>query len=110
MIKPGGRCVRRHERTEVHGSDVMFNIYRDGGNGAGGMTLVPAAVNPANPLSPANTGQPGRALGSRPPGRARAAGPMPIRGIGPAVALPFSCCSDIFSARLMPGLLFQVRI
>jgi hypothetical protein len=35
---------------------------------------------------------------------------MPKRGIGSAAALPFSCCSDIFSARLKQGLLFQVRI
>jgi hypothetical protein len=89
MIKPGGRCVRRHERTEVHGSDVMFNIYRDGGNGAGGMTLVPAAVNPANPLSPANTAQPSLAPGFPADGTNRIGQADAHVGIGPTVALSF---------------------
>ncbi|MET8142136.1 putative Ig domain-containing protein, partial [Sphaerisporangium sp. NPDC005288] len=45
------------------GLDVTFNMYQYGGTGADGMTFVAAAVDPANPLPPANIGQPGGALG-----------------------------------------------
>ncbi|GAB2863961.1 hypothetical protein GCM10027176_77330 [Actinoallomurus bryophytorum] len=45
------------------GLDVTFNSYQYGGNNADGMTFVAAAVDPANPLPPANIGQPGGALG-----------------------------------------------
>ncbi len=45
------------------GIDATFNTYQYGGNGADGITFVLAAVNPANPLSPANIGQSGGALG-----------------------------------------------
>jgi uncharacterized repeat protein (TIGR01451 family) len=45
------------------GLDVTFNAYQYGGNSADGMAFVAAAVDPANPLPPANIGQPGGALG-----------------------------------------------
>ncbi|MCW2865487.1 MAG: hypothetical protein JWP48_7195 [Actinoallomurus sp.] len=45
------------------GLDVTFNSYQYGGNNADGLAFVAAAVDPANPLPPANIGQPGGALG-----------------------------------------------
>ena len=46
------------------GLDVTFNTYQYGGTlGADGLTFVLAAVNPANPVTPAAIGQPGGALG-----------------------------------------------
>ena len=45
------------------GIDATFNTYQYGGTGADGIAFVLAAVNPANPLSPANIGQSGGALG-----------------------------------------------
>ncbi|GAA0833223.1 fibronectin type III domain-containing protein [Streptosporangium amethystogenes subsp. fukuiense] len=45
------------------GLDVTFNTYQYGGGGADGITFVLAAVDPANPKSPANIGQSGGALG-----------------------------------------------
>ncbi|MER5319702.1 DUF7507 domain-containing protein [Streptosporangium roseum] len=45
------------------GLDVTFNTYQYGGGGADGITFVLAAVDPANPQSPANIGQLGGALG-----------------------------------------------
>ena len=45
------------------GIDATFNTYQYGGNNADGIAFVLAAVNPANPLSPANIGQSGGALG-----------------------------------------------
>ena len=45
------------------GLDVTFNTYQYGGGGADGLAFVAAAVDPANPLPPANIGQPGGALG-----------------------------------------------
>ena len=45
------------------GIDATFNTYQYGGsNNADGIAFVLAAVNPANPLSPANIGQSGGAL------------------------------------------------
>ena len=41
------------------GIDATFNTYQYGGTSADGMAFVLAAVNPANPLSPANMGQSG---------------------------------------------------
>ncbi|RCG27302.1 DUF11 domain-containing protein [Sphaerisporangium album] len=48
------------------GLDVTFNLYQYGGTGADGIAFVLAAVDPANPLSPANIGQSGGALGYSP--------------------------------------------
>ncbi|MCW2935594.1 MAG: hypothetical protein JWM19_6556, partial [Actinomycetia bacterium] len=45
------------------GIDATFNTYQYGGTGADGIAFVLAAVNPADPLSPANIGQSGGALG-----------------------------------------------
>ncbi|WP_371780880.1 DUF7927 domain-containing protein [Streptosporangium subroseum] len=45
------------------GLDVTFNSYQYGGGGADGIGFVLAAVDPANPQSPANIGQSGGALG-----------------------------------------------
>ena len=45
------------------GIDATFNTYQYGGNSADGIAFVLAAVNPANPVSPATIGQPGGALG-----------------------------------------------
>jgi len=46
------------------GIDATFNTYQYGGsNNADGIAFVLAAVNPASPLSPANIGQSGGALG-----------------------------------------------
>ena len=46
------------------GLDVTFNSYQYGGNnGADGLAFVLAAVDPANPVTPAAIGQPGGALG-----------------------------------------------
>ncbi|WP_433372608.1 putative Ig domain-containing protein [Streptosporangium sp. CA-115845] len=45
------------------GLDVTFNTYQYGGTGADGIAFVLAAVDPANPKSPANIGQSGGALG-----------------------------------------------
>jgi len=45
------------------GIDATFNTYQYGGSGADGIAFVLAAVNPADPLSPANIGQSGGALG-----------------------------------------------
>ena len=45
------------------GIDATFNTYQYGGSGADGIAFVLAAVNPASPLSPANIGQSGGALG-----------------------------------------------
>lgn len=45
------------------GLDVTFNAYQYGGNNADGLAFVAAAVDPANPLPPANIGQPGGGLG-----------------------------------------------
>ncbi len=45
------------------GLDVKFNTYQYGGTAADGLAFVAAAVDPANPLPPANIGQPGGALG-----------------------------------------------
>ncbi|WP_326819912.1 DUF7927 domain-containing protein [Streptosporangium sp. NBC_01756] len=45
------------------GLDVTFNSYQYGGGNADGMAFVLAAVNPANPQSPANIGQLGGGLG-----------------------------------------------
>jgi hypothetical protein len=45
------------------GLDVTFNSYQYGGTAADGLAFVAAAVDPANPLPPANIGQPGGALG-----------------------------------------------
>ncbi len=45
------------------GIDATFNTYQYGGNGADGIAFVLAAVNPADPLSPATIGQPGGSLG-----------------------------------------------
>ncbi|MEV7005460.1 putative Ig domain-containing protein [Streptosporangium sp. NPDC051022] len=47
----------------AQGLDVTFNTYQYGGTGADGIAFVLAAVDPTNPLSPANIGQPGGALG-----------------------------------------------
>src|ERR1700722_15151366 len=41
------------------GIDATFNTYQYGGTLADGLAFVLAAVNPANPLSPANMGQSG---------------------------------------------------
>ena len=46
-----------------NGLDVTFNTYQWGGNGADGMAFVLAAVDPANPQSPATIGASGGALG-----------------------------------------------
>ena len=45
------------------GIDATFNTYQYGGTRADGIAFVLAAVNPADPLSPANIGQSGGALG-----------------------------------------------
>ncbi|GAA0996316.1 hypothetical protein GCM10009555_091900 [Acrocarpospora macrocephala] len=45
------------------GLDVTFNAYQYGGTSADGLTFVVAAVDPANPLSPANIGRSGGSLG-----------------------------------------------
>jgi large repetitive protein len=45
------------------GIDATFNTYQYGGTGADGIAFVLAAVNPADPLSPANMGESGGALG-----------------------------------------------
>ena len=45
------------------GIDATFNTYQYGGTSADGIAFVLAAVNPANPLAPANIGQSGGALG-----------------------------------------------
>src|SRR5580700_7818088 len=45
------------------GLDVSFNSYQYGGNGADGIAFVLAAVNPADPQTPAAIGQSGGALG-----------------------------------------------
>ncbi|GIG87380.1 fibronectin type III domain-containing protein [Plantactinospora endophytica] len=45
------------------GLHVTFNAYQYGGGGADGIAFALAAVDPANPLSPALIGQPGGALG-----------------------------------------------
>ncbi|GAA1015996.1 hypothetical protein Aple_011310 [Acrocarpospora pleiomorpha] len=45
------------------GLDVTFNAYQYGGTSAEGLTFMVAAVDPANPLSPANIGRSGGALG-----------------------------------------------
>ncbi|MCW2929849.1 MAG: hypothetical protein JWM19_811, partial [Actinomycetia bacterium] len=45
------------------GIDATFNTYQYGGTGADGIAFVLAAVNPANPLAPANMGESGGALG-----------------------------------------------
>ncbi|GAB3938687.1 hypothetical protein GCM10027614_19230 [Micromonospora vulcania] len=46
------------------GLDMTFNLYQYGNTGgADGMTLVLAAVDPANPAAPASIGQSGGALG-----------------------------------------------
>jgi large repetitive protein len=45
------------------GLDVTFNSYQYGGTGADGIAFVLAAVDPANPATPATLGQPGGALG-----------------------------------------------
>ncbi|HEY6787629.1 MAG TPA: hypothetical protein VI365_09990, partial [Trebonia sp.] len=45
------------------GIDATFNTYQYGGSNADGIAFVLAAVNPADPLSPANIGQAGGALG-----------------------------------------------
>ncbi|HEX4094086.1 MAG TPA: fibronectin type III domain-containing protein [Trebonia sp.] len=45
------------------GIDATFNTYQYGGNAADGIAFVLAAVNPADPLSPATIGQPGGSLG-----------------------------------------------
>ncbi|MFG1867237.1 DUF7927 domain-containing protein [Micromonospora arborensis] len=46
------------------GLDMTFNLYQySPGGGADGMTLVLAAVDPANPAAPASIGQSGGALG-----------------------------------------------
>jgi large repetitive protein len=45
------------------GLDATFNTYQYGGTGADGMAFVLAAVDPANPVTPATLGQSGGALG-----------------------------------------------
>ncbi|WP_214109611.1 DUF7927 domain-containing protein [Acrocarpospora catenulata] len=45
------------------GLDVTFNAYQYGGTGADGLTFVAAAVDPTNPLPPANIGRSGGSLG-----------------------------------------------
>lgn len=45
------------------GLDVTFNTYQYGGTAADGLGFVLAAVDPANPQSPANLGQLGGGLG-----------------------------------------------
>jgi large repetitive protein len=45
------------------GLDVTFNSYQYGGGGADGLAFVLAAVDPANPVTPASIGQSGGALG-----------------------------------------------
>ena len=45
------------------GIDATFNTYQYGGTSADGIAFVLAAVNPANPLSPATMGQSGGDLG-----------------------------------------------
>ena len=45
------------------GLDVTFNSYQYGGTGADGMAFALAAVNPANPVTPAALGQSGGSLG-----------------------------------------------
>ncbi len=45
------------------GLDVTFNSYQYGGNGADGIAFVLAAVNPADPQTPATLGQSGGSLG-----------------------------------------------
>jgi large repetitive protein len=45
------------------GLDVTFNSYQYGGNGADGIAFVLAAVDPANPQTPATLGQSGGSLG-----------------------------------------------
>ena len=45
------------------GLDVTFSSYQYGGTGADGMAFALAAVNPANPVTPAAMGQSGGALG-----------------------------------------------
>ncbi|MEV8638151.1 putative Ig domain-containing protein, partial [Streptosporangium sp. NPDC051023] len=47
----------------AQGLDVTFNTYQYGGSSADGIAFVLAAVDPTNPVSPANIGQPGGALG-----------------------------------------------
>ncbi len=45
------------------GLDVTFDTYQYGGDNADGIAFVLAAVNPANPVTPAAIGQSGGALG-----------------------------------------------
>ncbi|HEY2578581.1 MAG TPA: fibronectin type III domain-containing protein, partial [Streptosporangiaceae bacterium] len=45
------------------GIDATFNTYQYGGTDADGIAFALAAVNPANPVSPANIGHSGGALG-----------------------------------------------
>ncbi|MCW2935842.1 MAG: hypothetical protein JWM19_6804, partial [Actinomycetia bacterium] len=45
------------------GVDATFNTYQYGGTGADGLAFVLAAVDPADPLSPANMGRSGGTLG-----------------------------------------------
>ena len=45
------------------GIDATFNTYQYGGSAADGIAFVLAAVNPADPLSPATIGQSGGSLG-----------------------------------------------
>ncbi|WP_344930551.1 putative Ig domain-containing protein, partial [Streptosporangium carneum] len=47
----------------AQGLDVTFNTYQYGGNGADGIAFVLAAVDPTNPVSPANIGPTGGSLG-----------------------------------------------
>ena len=54
---------RRRACRRRQGIDATFNTYQYGGtNNADGIAFVLAAVNPADPLSPANIGQSGGAL------------------------------------------------
>ena len=45
------------------GLDVTFNSYQYGGTGADGIAFMLAAVDPANPVTPATLGQSGGSLG-----------------------------------------------
>ncbi|HSZ31086.1 MAG TPA: hypothetical protein VK784_15190, partial [Pseudonocardiaceae bacterium] len=59
------------------GLDVSFNSYQYGGNGADGIAFVLAAVNPADPQTPAAIGQSGGALGYS----AKASAPPALPGL-----------------------------
>jgi hypothetical protein len=62
MFQEGGVFASTSVPTS-QGLDVRFNSYQYGGNNADGLAFVLAAVDPANPVTPASIGQPGGALG-----------------------------------------------